>query len=305
VIVCLLATLLLPACSIQRMALNGLADALAGGGSSVFASDPDPELIRDAVPFSLKSMEALLVELPEHEGLLLAACSGFTQYAYAYPQTDAALVEARGYAEAEALRARALGLYLRGRDYCLRALELRHPGVGARLLRESETALEGATRLDVPFLYWTGASWGVAISLGLDRTELVADLPAVRALLARALALEEDWNAGAIHAVLISLEAVPPAMGGSPERARAHFERAVELSGGASAAPYVSYATSVARPAGDRAEFERLLGEALAIDPDVAPEQRLANLVAQRHARHLLGQADRLFVEEPSVGRSP
>jgi hypothetical protein len=47
---------------------------------------------------------------------------------------------------------------------------------------------------DVPLLYWTAASWGGAISLGLDQPGLVADLPAVRALLDRALSLDEAWD---------------------------------------------------------------------------------------------------------------
>ena len=42
-------------CSIKRMAVNKLGDALAGGGTT-FASDGDPELVRAALPFSLKLM---------------------------------------------------------------------------------------------------------------------------------------------------------------------------------------------------------------------------------------------------------
>src|ERR1019366_2971308 len=66
-------------CSIKRMAVNKVGDALAGSGTT-FASDDDPELVKAAVPFSLKLMESVLNENPRHEGLLLAACSGFTEY---------------------------------------------------------------------------------------------------------------------------------------------------------------------------------------------------------------------------------
>lgn len=306
----LVAALATAGCSPRRLALRGLADALAGGGGGTFARDDDPELIRDAAPFSLKTIEALLEELPEHEGLLLAACSGFTQYAYAFPQTDAELrAEDASYAEVDALRTRARKLYVRGRDYCLRALELRHPGVGDALLRAPEEALGWTERADVPLLYWTGAAWGGAIALGLDRPELVADFPAVRTLFARALALDPDWNRGALHAALIALESVPEPMGGSPARARQHFERAVELSEGTQAGPFVSYAVGVALPAGDRAGFERLLEQALAVDPERDPSQRLANTIAQRRARHLLARADELFGGAPGVapdeGRTP
>ncbi|HET7823852.1 MAG TPA: TRAP transporter TatT component family protein, partial [Anaeromyxobacter sp.] len=59
----------------------------AGAASSTgttYASDDDPELVREAIPFGLKTMESLLHENPRHAGLLLAACQGFTQYAYAF-----------------------------------------------------------------------------------------------------------------------------------------------------------------------------------------------------------------------------
>src|SRR5258705_8764895 len=72
-------------CSIKKVAINKLGDALAGSGTT-FASDDDPEFIQSAVPFSLKLIESLLAESPSHRGLLLAASSGFTQYAYAFLQ---------------------------------------------------------------------------------------------------------------------------------------------------------------------------------------------------------------------------
>ena len=81
------------------------------------------------------------------------------------------------------------------------------------------------------------------------------------------------------------------------ERARRHLERAVTLSGGKRAAPYVSFAETVSVGAQDRAEFGELLKKALAVDPDAVPELRLANTVAQRRAAWLLARADELFLE--------
>jgi len=65
------------ACSVRGLAVNALADSLTSTGD-VFAADGDPELIRDATPFALKTLESLLAEKPEHQGLLLAACRGCT-----------------------------------------------------------------------------------------------------------------------------------------------------------------------------------------------------------------------------------
>jgi predicted anti-sigma-YlaC factor YlaD len=283
-------------CSVQQMALDSLADTLAGSGDT-FAADDDPELVREALPFSLKTMEAVLAQEPEHGPLLLAAGRAFTQYAYAFVQLDADLVEAADFERAQALRDRAVKLYLRARDYCLRSLELRHPGLRAHLLKDPAGAMACAQKGDVETLYWTGASWGLAVALGLDRPALVADLPAVRALFDRALVLDESWDRGALHAALISLTA-SAAMGGTPERARAHFARAVELSGETAAGPYVALAASVALAQQNRAEFERLLRQALAIDVERDHARRLANLLAQRRARHLLSRIDELFLPE-------
>src|SRR5258705_4980162 len=87
-VVVLLVCFLAAGCSIRKMAVNKLGDALAVGGTT-FASDDDPELIKAAVPFSLKLMESLLAESPMHKGLLFATASGFTQYALAFVQQDA------------------------------------------------------------------------------------------------------------------------------------------------------------------------------------------------------------------------
>jgi predicted anti-sigma-YlaC factor YlaD len=125
----------------------------------------------------------------------------------------------------------------------------------------------------------------------------------VRSLIDRALALDEAYGHGAIHEVLISLEAVPEAMGGSQAKARGHFERAVALSKGQSAGAYVTLATSVALAAQDRREFVSLLEQALAVDVDTDKSRRLANLIAQKRARDLLARVDDLFVPESEVPR--
>ena len=116
-----------PGCSVKRLAVNQIGNALAGGGST-FASDDDPELVKAAAPFSLKLMETLLAENPRHEGLLLASASGFTQYSYAFVQQDAEEMEEKDFSAAEEMKTRARRLYLRARNYGLRGLELRHRG---------------------------------------------------------------------------------------------------------------------------------------------------------------------------------
>ncbi len=281
-------------CSVRSIAINKLGDALSSGGSA-YASDNDPDLVKAAAPFSLKLMESLLAENPRHRGLLLAASSGFTQYAYAFVQQEADEVEEKDWDEACGLRSRARLLYLRARDYGLRGLEVNHQGFGKTFRETPKEAVQSVRRDDVPLLYWTAASWAAAISLSKNDPDLVADLPFVEALIDRALELDEAFDAGAIHTFLISYEPARQGVGDALTRSRGHFDRAMELSRGKQAGPLVASAEAVSISNQDRAEFESLLGRALAIDADAEPAWRLTNLIMQRRARLLLSRADRLF----------
>jgi predicted anti-sigma-YlaC factor YlaD len=111
----------------------------------------------------------------------------------------------------------------------------------------------------------------------------------------RALALDAAWNKGALHELFITLDSLPEVLGGNTARAKEHFTKAVELQKGLSPGPYVALATGVAVPSQDRAEFERLLTQALAIDPEQDPSNRLAVLVTQKRARVLLARIDETF----------
>ena len=277
---------------LKRKAVGMVADTLASSGD-VFTRDDDLELVGDAIPFGLKLYESLLDSAPTNKDLLIATCSNFTQYGVAYIETDALVLgEAQHHDEVVHLNARALKLYLRAKGYCERAMEVRFPGIMQKLPADPVAALAKAEKKDVPLLYWMAASWGSAIALGVDRPDLVIDMPTVRALAERAIALDETWSRGTLHEMFVSLDSLPPALGGNPERARMHFTKAVELQKGLSPGPYVALALGVVVPAQDRAEYEKLLNEALAIDPAKDPSNRLVTLVQQRRARALLDQID-------------
>jgi predicted anti-sigma-YlaC factor YlaD len=282
--------------TIKHSAVDTLGDALAASGTT-FSADDDPQLIAAAAPFSLKLMESVLGERPQHRGLLLATASGFTQYAFAFVQQDADEIAEKDFAAGTAMHSRARRLYLRARDYGLRGLDVAHAGFSSRLRSDPRAAVRVADATDVPLLFWTAASWGAAISLSKDNAELIGDQGILESLIDRAVELNEQFDFGAIHSFLIAYEMARPAGAGDPaDRARTHFQRALALSNQQQAGPFVTFAESVAIPRGQRAEFESLLKQALAIDADARPEWRLVNLVMQRRARWLLSRIDDLFL---------
>jgi predicted anti-sigma-YlaC factor YlaD len=284
-------------CSIKKMAVNKMGDALAGTGTT-FEADDDPDLIGDALPFALKLMESLLAESPRHAGLLLATASGFTEYSYTFVGQRAERAFTENVEQSKELRARARRLYLRAHNYGMRALEVRYPGFGAALEKDPATALARVRKRDVALLYWTAAAHGLAISASKNDPELIAQLPMVEAFIRRAMALDASWNEGSLPEFLINIEASRSGVKASEVQAhiQSYYDQALSLSGGRRASLFVSYAENASIPAQNRAQFQEMLERALNIDPDQRPETRLATLIAQRRARWMLGRADDLFL---------
>ena len=157
-------------------------------------------------------------------------------------------------------------------------------------------ALGEVKEADIPALYWAGAAWGSAISISKDDMTLLGDIGIVRAMMERALALDENWSNGAIHEFFILFStASPDADSNSIEKAEGHFGKAMELNGGESIGPLVSLAESVCILQQDRKRFVTLLNDALEFDADRFPAYRLSNILAQRKAAHLLTKTDDLF----------
>lgn len=296
--------LLLTGCSIKKYAINTVGDALAEG-NSVYETDEDVELVGDALPFGLKLVESLLPESPNHRGLLLTATRGFVLYSYAYVDYPAEVAADEDIQKARELRTRARKLYERAFRYGLRGLETSYPAVGSQLIADPEAAVRvihnrKKKQQDIPFLYWTAAALGSAISVSKNDAAMLGRIPEVEAMLDRALALNESWEEGAFHEFQVTLATVKP---GAPEEesVRTHFNRALDLSGGKRAGLFVALARALSIPNQNRSEFTSLLNKALAIDPDEHVAHRLANLLAQRQARRLLSKTDELFfVEAPA-----
>lgn len=290
-------TPLLNGCFIKSMAIDSVADGLAGQGDT-WSSDNDPVLVGDAVPFSLKFMESILAATPRHVGLLTTLAKSFTEYSYAYVQSNAEYIQDENYAQSKEMKLRAKKLYVRARDYGLRGLDARYGHFSDLIEKDPKAAAAKVKKEDVDLLYWTGVSWLAAISLGKDDPELVSDVPQGEALIYRAYELDPDYDDGSLHDFLITYEGSRPVlMGGSIKKAKEHFEAALKLNKGMSASTYVNYAEAVDEKEQNREEFVEMLDKALAIDVDKKPSSRLVNLITQKRARWLLSKVDTLFVQ--------
>ena len=294
---------LLTSCSINKMAINAVSNALTGSGSSnVFMTDNDPELVADALPFAIKMYETLLSQNPGHEGLILTTGSLFVMYANAFVQGPAEMLDPINfYYERTEATERAKKLYLRGNALLNTALDKKFPGFNSATVDDGslDNLLKKCKEEDVALLYWTVAGGIAAYSLDVFDFELGSHIPEWDAMLARAYELDEEFNNGAIDELYIMYyAALPEHIGGDKDKAETHFLKALEKSKYLSAGPYVSYAKSICIPAQDYDAFEENLQKALAIDIDADPSARLLNVISQRKARSLLDTAYEYFTFE-------
>jgi hypothetical protein len=301
-----LVLLLAGGCSVRRFAVNRVGDLLTSSTSSTFETDDDLDLVGGALPFSLKLLESLITESPRHAGLRLAACRGFTLYSYGWVDFAAEVAWEEDVERARDLDQRAGRLYLRAHEHCRAGLESWYPGVAARLHDSPGTALAAVgvrpknSGRDLPLLYWTAASLGLAVSSSRSDVALLARLPEAEALAARAREIDEDWGRGALHELSMSLLAAS-LDGPDFEAIERHYREALALSGGQSPGLFVSYAELVAIPRQDGGLFRTLLRRALDIDPAADPSTQLQATLAQRRAAWLLDRVEDLIVDDASA----
>lgn len=277
----------LSACSARHLLVQGMAGELAAQGQ---APEDDLVLAREASAFYLKLSEALLREVPDNLPLSEAVATGFTQYAYAFVAFEAERLDATDSRAAQALRLRAASLYARAHRHAMAALERSQPGFGLALQDNNPGHWPRLKPTEVGLAYWGAASWGGLISLSKDQPDTVADLPLAIRLASLAYAQQADYGQGALAGLMASFESARP--GGSQAQALRYFDQAIALGAGSSAGPLVAKAEGVAQAAGDRAAFDALLLQALAV---AAAHPGLQNSVMRERALWLQAHADDLF----------
>ena len=297
--ICLAICLTLPSCSIQKMAMNMVADALTGeGGADVFTGDPDPELVRDAIPFAIKLYETLLSQNPGHQGLMLTTGSLFVMYANAFIQGPAEMLPSYAWQDRENALNRAKQMYLRGYNILYDALEAKYRGFKQGIANQNtrQNFLNKLKKDDVGLLYWAVAGGLSAYSIDIMDFELSARISEWNAMIHRAYELNPNFDGWALDEFFIIFYAsLPDVLGGDPDKALVHFQRALEKSGGVSTGAYLSYAQNISLPAQDYEAFESNLKKALEINPDDDASTRLVNIINQRKAKWLLDNAWQFF----------
>ncbi len=194
-------------------------------------------------------------------------------------------------------------MYLRGSRYALRSLDIRHKGFAQALYENRfEQYSEKLEKEDVTDLYWYGMGIMGALSIDITDPHIAPMRKNAVMLIEKGYELDSSFNQGAFHDFFVQYYAsLPESMGGGLDKAEYHFKKAVELSEGKKASPYVSYAINVCTKKDDEEhsgveDFKNVLEKALAIDENEVPENKLENIIFKKKAQWLLDNVGDYFL---------
>jgi len=262
----LILALPLAACTLNKTAARVTSGVVDAGLPAVF-SQSDPQYVKEALPANLQLMEILLASDPKNKAMLVNAAQGFCGYAFMFLEEESP--------------ERASVFYLKGQAYAERALR------GA--------TVETAKKKDAHPLFWHTFCKALYMNINRDKPEAVAEIPTLEPAALKLLELDPGYYYNAAEDILGAYHAIRPRMlGGSPEKAAEHFEKALKGHGADFLLSKYLYAKMAAVAAQDAELFDRLLGEIISADLKDG-DTRLANEVAKQKAQKLLEKKDELF----------
>ncbi len=244
----------------------------------------DPQVIRDGAPTFLIIMDALVEADSEDSDYLMLASQLYGTYASAFAGED---------------EVRSKKLAQRAFDYGRRSLCLELAQLCANIDGSFDDFNNALPRTsdeeELNQLFGFSRAWATWLQANSSDWSAIAQLPKIKALIQYILRIDEGHGQGAAHLYMGVLESqLPPALGGKPELARMHFERAIALSGQRNLFAKVLFAESYARLIYERELHDRLLNEVIVANP-YTDKLTLINTLAQERAHKLLAESEAYF----------
>jgi hypothetical protein len=264
--------------SLVSNAASGLADSLTSG----ILNNDDPETVRDGMPSYMIMMDGFVHDNPDDPAMLGAAANLYASFGAVFVDDPA----------------RASRITARGRDYALRGICIDYVAAcdwQELTYDEFVATLDGLEERHAEAAYLYSFATLAYLRANSSDWNSLAELPQAEALVKRYLDISGDAARSSAHMYLgILLTLRPPALGGKPEEARVHFEKAIELSGGRDLSAKVEFAKGYAKLLYDRELHDRLIVEVLESDP-YADGLTLTNVLAQQEALRLQAEANDYF----------
>lgn len=273
---------LLPLLNACATVVASAGSGLAGNLTVAMMNQDDPDIVRDGAPAYLLMLDSFVEGSPDNAAVLAAAAELYSAYGVVF--VDEPLRAQRLTARAQSYGQRAI---------CASVEEL--CGSWELPYDAFVQALQQVKPRQADMLFTFGLSWIAYIQAHGDDYVALAQLPQTEAILAKVQELDPAYRAATVEHYLGVLNTLrPPALGGNFEAGLAHFERALDLSGGHDLSIKVDFARYYARTLYERELHDRLLQEVMAANP-TQRGYTLFNTLAQETAAELLASADDYF----------
>lgn len=289
--------LLIISCSISKFTTRKLTDSLAGSSGLTFASDDDPELIGDALPFTIKLYESLMEKDSTNAALYLATSKLLCLYSQYF--VAASMDTISDPVQKKVIGKRAKKLFLRAREYSLKSIDILKPGSKKAFLTGNiDSTLAMITQSDTNALFWTSVAWLGAIGSDKSDMSLAMGIKKPLTITRKLIEMNPTYYQGMAHELMgiVSVN-IPKSLGGSTDTAAYYFSKAIQLSDSARVSAFVLYATNVASKTKNKELYISLLEKANNIPIDAYPQLRLQNSIFQQRARLLLKNVGEAFPE--------
>ena len=250
--------------------------------SATILAHDEPETVKQAIPTYLILVSSLIRGDQGNVDLLVSGSRLYGSYASVFvEETDRKIILAK-----------------KSFNYAEQAICLKMPkACTAKTMSYHvfEQTINDFRKEDASTLFAYGAAWLGLIQANRADWNSIAELPRAKAIVAKVLELDEGISNGDAHLYMGVMESLlPPAMGGKPEIAKKHFERALEISQRKNLMALLMYAEKYARLLFNRELHDSLLNELLAVDVHDS-KTLLIDTIARVKAKELLADADDYF----------
>lgn len=283
IVVLLIFLIVMSGCSLQKFALKTTTGLFKYGIEALY-EEPDLIIAEQAIASNLKLLDGFYIAEPRNKELLLMLTQGYASYSL-------------GFVEDKSVE-RAQLFYLRARDYGLDLLRLTSAFKDSIPVKEAEflNRIGRLKKEDVPALFWTAFAWAGWINLSKDNAQAIFDLGKVKGMMNRVQELDESFFFGSVHLFFGSIYgSLPKMLGGDPEKAKAEFDRCLEINQGKFLLTYVYLARYYAQPTLDEALFDKYLKIVLQAPEDILPGYQLITSIAKEKAQNLIVKKEDLF----------
>lgn len=242
----------------------------------------DAGVVRNGVPTAIIILEGIAEKTPDDIDLLADLSLLYFAYAFAFIEDENPQWAGQ--------------LYLRGRNYGLRALANNDDFFEYTTEKPTDwkAAVAEIGRDELPVLFWTALNAGMYVNANRRDPQALIDLPMVLAMMDRVIELDETFFYGGPHLFYGAYFAGLPAMaGGGAVKSQESFEKCAAISGGKFVLVDLFRARYYATLLKDENVYRESLNRVLQAPDDIIPEIALITGVAKIKAQMLLDNEEK------------